>query len=698
MRMLPHLITNRTNLFRPAVVALLLASVVSIGCSGERKQKPTDGDDSMVIPETPQVEGVVTAKTIEFPEGDASVPAEQGGPGFTGEGWQTATPGPLGDSAAVPGGMFTTFYRSWPENVRIRGTGANTYLNSIIESLCYETLLGMHPTTLEPIPQLASHWQIEDDDTLFRFRLNPRAYWSDGKPVTSDDVIATYRLIADDTLVDPMMKQAIVDKMEEPKKISKYIFEVRCKSRNWRNFLSFTNMAILPAHQISNLTGSEYINRYSGRLTATTGPYVLLPEDVKQNQSLAFTRRTDYWGDHLEQTNGLYNFTKIRFVIVLDQRLSFDKALKGECDFHAVYTAQWWVEDLPKSSNVNNGYVVAQKIFTKSPAGTQGMAMNLRRKPLDDVRVRKALAHLFDRKTMLDKFAYNEYDPLKSYFPASDGENPDNQMVEYDPAQAVALLREAGFTERDRDGVLMRDGKRLSLTIMFATPGFEKYFTTYQEACRRVGVEIKLDLVDHESEWKRQMSRDFEICNSAWTGNLFPDPKSTWHSNMADRDGSNNTVGFQNEQADRIIEQYDDEFDLQERNALLRQLDGVIFNEHPYALEWYAPSDRILYLNKFGMPQGVFTKYADWRAVFTTWWVDPDKERALIAAMKNRTKLETPPAEVHYWAEHAAPAAEEPPADTTEPPVAEESAPSDENATDSGEDAGEAATEAPIED
>ena len=94
------------------------------------------------------------------------------------------------------------------------------------------------------------------------------------------------------------------------------------------------------------------------------------------------------------------------------------------------------------------------------------MAFNMRTAPLDDVRVRKALAHLYDRKTMLNKFAYDLYDRLKSYYPGSDAENLDNEMIEFDVREAVKLLAEAGWEDRGPDGILMKDGERLSLSFM----------------------------------------------------------------------------------------------------------------------------------------------------------------------------------------------------------------------------------------
>jgi len=669
---------SKRPLASAVVVGLLLGFSVLVGCKG-RSDDGTEDPRDLNLPESGAVEGVKTAEKIEFPEGDPSVPPEQGGPGFTGEGWQTASPGALGDPDAVPGGLFTSSTNVWPKNIRIYGDGANTYLNSIIESLCYESLLGLHPLTLEHIPQLATHWQTDEDNTLFRFRINPKAYWSDGKPVTADDVIATYRLIMDDTLKDPNNKNAI-SQLEEPRKVSKYIVEVRAKQRNWRNFLTFSSLVVLPAHQIADLTGEQYLDKYSGKLTATTGPYTLLQSDIKQGNSLTFTRRQDYWAENQEKNKGLNNFSRIAFEVIRDQRLAFDKALRGDLDFYAVYTSQWWNEDVPASPAVERGYLVAQEIFTKQPQGFQGMAVNMRRAPLDDVRVRKALAHLFDRRTMLKKFAYDAYTPLKSYFPNSDGENPNNEMVEYDPGKAVELLEQAGFTERGPDGVLQKDGQRLSVKIMFSSEPFTKYFVAYKEACRKVGVEILVDKVDRASEWERMNDHKFELTNANWTGSLFPEPKIYWRSDMADKKASLNVPGFKNEEVDAIIKEYDQEFDLQKRNELLRQLDGILFNEHPYILEWFAPSDRILYKNKFGMPQGVFTKYADWRAVYTYWWIDPQKDAELSAAMKEREPITPPPAEVHYWANHESSPIEQDSATAEPDGAAEASAEVDEEA------------------
>ena len=139
--------------FVPTLCSLILVTVVMLGC----RRSPS-------APSNQTTPGPQENAQVEFPDGDPSVPPELGGPGFTGEGWQTASPGPLGDPRAVKGGSIISYIPNWPENLRVYGTGSNTYLNSIVESLCYESLLSLHPETLEPVPSLASHWKISDDN------------------------------------------------------------------------------------------------------------------------------------------------------------------------------------------------------------------------------------------------------------------------------------------------------------------------------------------------------------------------------------------------------------------------------------------------------------------------------------------------------------------------------------------------------
>ncbi len=624
-----------------SAVWLLAITLFVMGCSGS-PGPTTNGSNG-------KGNGGEGDVKVEFPDGDPSVSAEDGGPGFTGEGWETAETEPIGDPRAVKGGAMLSHILTWPDNLRMYGTKSNTQFNYLVRDLMYESLLGIDPRNLNFMPGLASHWKISEDKMKFTFRINPKAHWSDGKPVVADDVIATYRLINDDTLLDPMSKASICDKMEEPVAKSKYIVEVKCKGKDWRNFITMSGMILLPAHEIGKLTGKQYLDEYNFKYTAVTGPYTVHSEDVKKDESVTITRRKDYWAKNDPANTGLYNIDKIRFVVIRENRLAFEKALKGELDFYAVYTAKWWVEDLGESEALKKGHLIRQKVYTKYPKGFQGPVFNMRRPPLDDIRIRKAIAHLYDRKTMIEKFAYNEYTPLKSYFPGSDAENHDNELVEYDPQAAAKLLDEAGWTERGGDGIRIKDGNRLTFKLTYRSQFFEKYLAVLKEACEQAGVEITLELMDPQTAWANMQDRKFQITSAAWGAILFPNPRTNYHSTLSEEKGSNNIPGYQSEAIDKIIEEYEAEFDYDKRVELLKQLDAELFNTHGYMLDWYSPNERIVYWNKFGMPDTVLLKFHEWDDAFALWWIDPEKDKALKAAKKSGDKLDIPEEEIKPW-------------------------------------------------
>ena len=631
---------SSSRLMRNAWVFGACGALLLVGCFGDGDEGSNKKDDSAKG-------GASTA--VEHPEGDPSVSAEDGGPGFTGEGWETSTPVAIGDPAAVKGGMIKASIPAWPDNLRMYGIRSNTHLNYLVRDLCYEVLLDISPQTLEFTPRLATHWKISDDKMRFTFRLDPRAHWSDGKPVVADDVVATWDLIMDDSLKAPMSKDSF-SHFKRPKRLSKYMVEVECKDRQWLHFIMFANsLLILPAHEIADLSGEEYLEKYNFKYTAVSGPYIVNPEDIETDRSLTMTRRKDYWARDDKQHTGQYNFDKIHFTVILDHHLAFEKACKGELDFHAVHTAQWWVEDLTPLDAVKKGHLIRRKVFTKYPKAFQGQAFNMRKPPLDDVRVRKALAHLYDRKTMLEKFAFNEYVPLKSYYPGGTGENLDNKLVEFDPREAVRLLGEAGWTKRGDDGILVKDGKKLSFPLTYASKVFEKYLTVYKEDCRKAGVEMELQLIDPETRWNNVQDRSFTISGASWGAMLYPNPRTFFHGSLADKKGANNYVGFKSEIADAIIDEYDQEFDAEKRAELIRQLDAEIFRNHPYMLDWGAPYERFIYWNKFGMPKTVLFKYDEWEDAFRNWWIDPVKLKALNRARKADTSLPIPKMELKPW-------------------------------------------------
>jgi len=625
-----------------ATVACLLG--LTGGC-GSRQS------DSGHPPTTPPRTAV---DPVEFPEGDPSVPAGLGGPGFTGEGWEPTEEVPLeGSPDAVRGGAVRYWVGTFPATLRIIGKDSTTTTNSLLEGMCYETLLGRHSDTMQFTPRLASHWQISEDKRTFRYRINPRAHWPDGRPVVAEDVVASWKLMMDESTLQPAL-QVVYGKFRPPRALSQYLVEVQCQDLNWRNFLYFSAaLPIFAAHEIGTLGGSEFLETYQFRMPMGTGPYEIRDADVKKNESVTLRRRPAYWGWNERFTTGLYNFDVIRLMAGAEANyaLAYEQLKKGELDIFLVGKAQDWVEDVPQLEAVRRGLLQARRIFNDEPMGIYGLACNTRIPPLDDVRVRKALGHLFHRKVMIEKLFYNEYTPLNSYFAGTDYANPGNEVIEFDLETAQQLLGEAGWTERGRDGVLVKDGRRLELELTYSNSVAERFLTVYQEDCRKVGVQLNLELINWATSYKAvHGDRNFQLYLQALTGLVDPNPETSWLSELADLKDNNNITGFQNSRVDELIRAYDRMFDIRERVPALREMDGIVYREHHYVLGWGADNKRLLYWNKFGHPAWYLPRTGSEDAVLSLWWVDPQADAQLKEARRDASvRLPRGPERVEYW-------------------------------------------------
>lgn len=583
--------------------------------------------------------------------GDKSVSAEDGGPGFTGEGWTTNMTFPaIGSPDAVKGGTFHMYLPNWPANLRMQGKDFNTSFNYMAIALCQESLLNLHPFTHERIPALATHWKISENKDEYTFRINPEARWSDGKEVTSADVVATYKLLMDDRLLLPSNLETF-GKFEVPVAHSKYIVSVKVKEESWRNLMYFGGMNLFPAHEIS-IPGDEYLKEYQNRYTAVSGPYNLADEDVDLNRSLTLRRRDDWWAKDNPAYMGAYNFDAYNFKIVLDYSLAFEMAKKGELDYYTVPRAQWWVEDLvpEKIDHIKRGIIQKRKFFNDSPQGTSGLGFNMQRPHLDDVRIRKALSMAYDRPKYIDKLYYNEYEQLDSYWQYGDYRNPENGVLPFDLFGAVKLLKEAGWTEKGPDGIRIKDGQRLTFKLSYRTKTSESSLTIYEEDCRKIGIDIELKLLDPAAAWKNMRQREYDIVSTAWGALVFPNPVSSWSSDLADQKDNNNVTGFRSEEADALMKEYDREYDPVKRAEIIRKIDAIVYAAHPYALGWYGPAQRVIYQNKFKMPKFGVWRTADSSDMFFSWWIDPDMEKALDEAREDSSKtLETMPVKDYFW-------------------------------------------------
>ena len=634
------------------IVCLLVSVAIVTGCGSNKgpeqngSTNPTESNNSASLNKD---------SYAVFPDADSgsdpAVSADKGGKGFTGEGWQTNTSYDLiGDPRAVKGGLFREATSDFPTTLRYYGPNAGTAWSAMVHGMVYETLLGLHPTSLEYIPAIASHWQISPDKKTFRFRINPNARFSDGVPVTSDDVIASWKMVVDEGLQDPA-RMVVYTKFDQPVAESKYIVSVHAKSESWQNFLFFSQgLFIYPAHVLKDLPARTYVETYQYKMLPGTGAYMVAPADVDKGKSIKIRRRKDYWAAAHRRNIGTSNFDEIQEIVVRDRGLEFEMFKKGDLDNYVVNRASMWVNELD-FDNIKRGVIQKRKIFNHNPQGVQGMAINTRREPFTDVRVREAIRHLFNRESLISSIMFNEYVISDSMYFGSVNENPNNVKVRFDPQKAVQLLAEAGWKDRDSSGRLVKNGRPLSFEVVYADKASsERILTPFQEELRKVGITLNLRLVTFETLVKLLDERTYDLCAIAYTGELFPNPEGNLLSKLADQKNTNNITGFKNKRADEIIDLYLKEFDLQKRVKLLQELDGLVTSEHHWILEWAAPFERLVYWNKFGQPKGILTRTGDTRDVPSLWWIDVDKEKKLQQAMKDTSmKLDVGKTEEKYW-------------------------------------------------
>ncbi|NUM34208.1 MAG: ABC transporter substrate-binding protein [Candidatus Brocadiae bacterium] len=583
--------------------------------------------------------------------------------------WETAKDYEfLGDPNAKKGGTLRSYWMEFVPTLRTEGPNTNLQQLTQVFDLVYERLLQLHPTTLEYIPRLAEYWQISEDKQNFRFRLNPKARWADGSEITSDDVVASWEHNIMKDRKDPYNNILYEGSYEKPVIEDKYTFSIKTKKLNWRLFLYFAvSMKIYPAKYLRIpesqyqkyygvsydgkspllIPGEKYLEWYQWKMMMGSGPYAL--KELQKERSLTLERRQNYWGEKEKWCAGKYNFDRLRWYVISDESLQFEKLKKGDLDYFFVVRAIGWAQECD-FDKVLNGWVLKKKVFTQEPQGFSGFVFNMRRPPFHDKNVRLAFAYLFNREKLIDKLFFNQYDFIDSYYPGSEWGNPNNLKIRYNPEKAAQLLAEAGWKERNSQGWLIdKDGNPFEITLEFGQKGMERIFTVIQEDFQKAGIKMDLKLIDYRTLLKKVEERNFTLHYQSWSAIIFPNPESSWMSEMAEQKHNNNLPGFANARVDELCKEYNIIFDRKRQMEIIQEIDGIIFQEHPYALGWYANFNRMLYWNKFGYPKGHFTRIGDYLDIPAYWWIDPEKEAALENAIKTNSKL--PPGELvdDYW-------------------------------------------------
>lgn len=551
-------------------------------------------------------------------------------------------PDPIASPYAEPGGNLNLYFGQYPKSV-------NYYLEasvsaSVMFELMYEPLLSTDPMTLEYVPALAAKWSVNEDGTVITFVLDPNAYWSDGVKITAHDVLWTYDMVTDPKNLTGQFKTALL-RFERPEILADDTIRFTAKEAHWKNLLfAGSYISVMPKHVFEKTD----FNKINFEFPVVSGPYKL--GSVTEGSKITLERRNDWWAAAYPSAQNIYNFDQITFQFFADTLNAFDIFKKGLTDVYQVGIARVWMDET-KGERFNKNWIVKQKVANFDPPGFQGFAMNMRTFPFNDPNVRKAMNLLLDRQEINNTIMYNQYFMHRSYNEdLFDKEHPHiNPLYEKNVAEAKKLLAEAGYKANPQTGFLEKDGHRLSFKFLSRDSVMDNILAIYAESLKNVGIEMIIDQKDWAAWLKDMDEHNYQMTMAAWTTPVFRDPEAMWSSKEADIKSSVNITGLKNQRVDELIEKQRTIFNMQERNEIYREIDALVFNEHPYVLLWNTDEMRILYWNKFGMPDTVFGKYSNvYSGVITYWWHDENAAAELENAMAEGLPLPAKPAKVNF--------------------------------------------------
>ena len=437
------------------------------------------------------------------------------------------------------------------------------WVSRITNRLVTQTLIAPSPTDAKLRPELASAWTESDDHSVSTFTLRAGVTFSDGSPLTSADVIATL-----DAVMEPRRETGAIRGEFSALGSWKALDEARVQL-TWSKPSPFALRALA---RLPILSAKELAGDWRKIQPIGTGPFVV--ERWERGQALTLLRRP----------GGAAFLERIVFRFVKDHTAAGAMFERGEFDLMTSITPALW-RSLEAPGDSSSAWAKRDWNRIKSLDNSYSyVAWNEARPFFADVRVRRALAHLYDTALITRIVDLNlELPTTCPYFKNSGSCDPAVQPLPFSPETARALLADAGFKDTDDDGVLERDGVPLRFTFLLPTTQVRlgKLVPMLQEQLKPVGIDLQIEKVETASLSARVAKRDFDVVSRLWTEfdreqDLYP----MFHSSQID--GGSNWIGYSNPEVDRLIEQVRVEFDEGKRHQLERALHAKLYADQPY--------------------------------------------------------------------------------------------------------------------
>ncbi|TCP60746.1 microcin C transport system substrate-binding protein [Rhodovulum bhavnagarense] len=507
---------------------------------------------------------------------------------------------------------------------------------------------------------LAERIEYPQDRSWAIFDIRPEAQFSDGTPVTAEDVVFSFELFRDKGL--PSFRVQLSRQVAS----AEVLGDRRVK---------FTFAEGVPTRDLPQLVGglpvfskSFYIENgrdfeeSSLKPLMGSGPYVL--EDLEVGQTVVYARDPDYWGADLPINVGRNNFDRIRVEYYADYNAAFEGFKGGTYTFRNEASSKSWATgyDFPA---VQNGWVIRQELPDGALASGQSFVMNLRRPQFQDPRVREAIGLLFNFEWSNEKLFYGLYARINSFWENShlaaeglpgedeiallaplvaEGLLPDTilttpaimapvsgtrQLDRGNLRRASALLDEAGWVVGD-DGIRRRDGQTLRVEFLNDSQTFNRVIDPYVENLRRAGIDATHSFVDNAQATNRERSHDFDIITAQFPMDYVPGSGLRQYFGSETADSSVfNTMGLKNPAVDRLIEHVLAAKGEAELTAAVKALDRVLRSLRFWVPQWFKDSHTVAYYDIYDHPDPL-PPYD--LGALDFWWYNAEKAEKLRKA------------------------------------------------------------------
>ena len=463
-------------------------------------------------------------------------------------------------------------------------TARGIFLDPEFGNLVFEPLMMRSPD--EPFTLyglLARTVETDEDRTFVEFQLDPRARFSDGKPVLVEDVLFTTDMMKQQGVVRPQYTNWL-SKVERIEKVGERGIRFTFKPNADRELpLLLAGLPVLPEHQFDRAT----FGRSTVKPLVGSGPYTIA--DVQPGQRVVYRRDPHYWGTDLPIKRGLDNYDEIVVEYFRDTNTQFEAFKRGLFFIYQERNARQWrtAYDFPA---VTSGEVIKETFQTRRPPLLTGFFFNTRRPIFADARVRGALASLFDFEWANANLFYGAYTRTAGFFdnsdlssigrpadaaeremladggnkvrpdvlagtwhpPVSDGSGGDRRLLR----QALTTLVEAGFSTAS-GRMINPNGQPFVFEILVQTSEQQRTALAYARTLARIGIEASVRQVDDSQFQKRRQAFDYDMVMTALTGSLSPGAEQVnrWGSASRDAAGSFNFAGVADPAVDAALDQ-----------------------------------------------------------------------------------------------------------------------------------------------